>query len=132
MHAVLLCLATDTVERSSIEPHQTFAAANGGPAEIAALPRVTSDRPGSHSRADAAQTGRKVALVFGREADGLTDGEVARCSALVSLPMGRFQESLSLSHAVALVLGQLYERRLAVSAADTSGTECDKSAPQLE
>lgn len=73
----------------------------------------------------------KVALVFGREAEGLTDVEVARCSVACSIPMGRLQESLSLSHAVALVLGQLYERRMEMSAGAGSEIACSSiAAPQ--
>ena len=51
----------------------------------------------------------KVALVFGREVTGLTAEEVGACSGVCHLPMGRLSESLSLSHAVAIVLSALYE-----------------------
>ena len=56
-------------------------------------------------------TNNKVVLVFGREAQGLTDEEVMACTAVCSIPMGRLQESLSLSHAVSLVLGPIFEER---------------------
>ncbi len=61
--------------------------------------------------------GSRVALVFGREVTGLTAEEVGVCSAVCHLPMGRLSESLSLSHAAAIVLSALYEH---VQTADAS------------
>ena len=52
-------------------------------------------------------------LVFGREVSGLEAAEVAACTAAASIPIGRLQESLSLSHAVSLALGPLFEARQA-------------------
>ena len=54
----------------------------------------------------------RVALVFGREELGLSDEEVDACSSVCSIPIGRLQESLSLSHAVTLALSALYSSRL--------------------
>lgn len=51
-------------------------------------------------------------FVFGREDTGLTEEEIASCSHVCSIPIGRLQESLSLSHAVSIVLSQLYGLRL--------------------
>lgn len=53
-----------------------------------------------------------TALVFGREESGLLETELRLCSHACSLPSGRLQPSLNLSHAVAVVLSQLFERRL--------------------
>ena len=53
----------------------------------------------------------RIALVFGREDSGLTAEELGACTAVVSVPMGRLAESLSLPHCVTLALGQLYEMR---------------------
>lgn len=64
------------------------------------------------SRPEAAQEAasmKKVGFVFGREVTGLTAGEVASCSAVCQLPMGRLAESLSLGHAVAIALSAAYE-----------------------
>jgi tRNA G18 (ribose-2'-O)-methylase SpoU len=55
--------------------------------------------------------GGKLALVFGNEADGLSDDELARCDALCSIPMGRLIESLSVTHAAVIALSRLYEAR---------------------
>ncbi|GLC33727.1 hypothetical protein PLESTM_000104700 [Pleodorina starrii] len=59
-------------------------------------------------------TGRppRVALVFGREELGMSDEEVDSCEVCCSIPIGRLQESLSLSHAVSIALCGLYQARL--------------------
>ena len=54
----------------------------------------------------------RVALVFGREDLGLSDAEVEACDVACSIPIGRLQESLSLGHAVSIVLSGLYAQRL--------------------
>ena len=56
---------------------------------------------------DAAQ--QRVAFVFGREVEGLMPEEVAACSAVCRLPMGRLQESLSLTHAIAIAMSVAFE-----------------------
>jgi hypothetical protein len=51
-----------------------------------------------------------VALVFGREESGLTGEELAACCHGCAIPTGRTQPSMNLSHSVAVVLAQLFER----------------------
>ncbi len=63
----------------------------------------------------------RVALVFGREELGLADEEVDACDAVCSIPIGRLQESLSLSHAVSIALSGIYSQRLAAVAGAASG-----------
>lgn len=58
------------------------------------------------------KAGARTALVFGREVDGLTVEEVKMCDFVCSLPIGRLQESLSVSHAVSLALAPLFESQL--------------------
>ena len=53
----------------------------------------------------------KLALVFGREVEGLTDGEVNACDAMCAIPTGRLIESLSVSHAAVIILSQYYQSR---------------------
>ena len=53
-----------------------------------------------------------VALVFGREESGLLEEELLLCSHACAIPSGRSQPSLNLSHAVAVVLSQLFEAGL--------------------
>jgi tRNA C32,U32 (ribose-2'-O)-methylase TrmJ len=60
----------------------------------------------------------KLALVFGREESGLLQAEIDGCDWACSIPIGRLQESLSLSHAVSLVLSHLFERRISSTGLD--------------
>jgi tRNA C32,U32 (ribose-2'-O)-methylase TrmJ len=54
-----------------------------------------------------------TALVFGREESGLTEDELRLCAHACAIPTGRVQPSMNLSHAVAVALAALFERRLA-------------------
>jgi len=81
---------------------------------------------GFHRGDPSARTGR-VALVFGREDVGFSEEELRRCCAVASIPMGRLQESMSLSHAVAVLLASLFQARVAAdegaaAAGSASGT----------
>lgn len=51
-----------------------------------------------------------VAIVFGREADGLTDEEVAECDMVVTIPTSPAFPSLNLSQAVQIICYNLYDR----------------------
>ena len=62
---------------------------------------------GSCPSDDTAQ--QRLAFVFGREVEGLMPEEVAACSAVCQLPMGRLQESLSLTHAIAIAMSVAFE-----------------------
>ena len=55
----------------------------------------------------------KLALVFGREVEGLKDWEVNACDAVCAIPTGRLIESLSVSHAAVIILSQYYQSRRA-------------------
>jgi tRNA C32,U32 (ribose-2'-O)-methylase TrmJ len=59
----------------------------------------------------AAEEASWLGLVFGREHEGLMQDELATCDATCSISMGRLQESLSLSHAVAVVLSECFQHR---------------------
>lgn len=50
-----------------------------------------------------------VALVFGREESGLTEDEVNACSHCIEIPSNPSFPSLNLSHAVAVVVSELYQ-----------------------
>jgi tRNA C32,U32 (ribose-2'-O)-methylase TrmJ len=54
----------------------------------------------------------QTALVFGREESGLTEAELRLSAHSCAIPTGRIQGSMNLSHAVAVVLCGLFERRL--------------------
>lgn len=77
-------------------------------AALAPPPEATEQDSGSQAARPC------VALVFGREYEGLAEEEIEQCSASCCITMGRLQESLSLSHAVCLVLGHLFEQRLSL------------------
>lgn len=52
-----------------------------------------------------------VAAVFGREADGLTDQELALCNLAVHIPSSPAFPSLNLSHAVQIICYELFRQR---------------------
>lgn len=56
----------------------------------------------------AAAPSQQVLLVFGREDTGFTPEELQWAQSSCAIPMGRLQESLSLSHAVSITLSQLF------------------------
>jgi len=53
----------------------------------------------------------KVGLVFGREDYGLYNEEIALCDVMLRIPTSKTYSSLNLSHAVSLVLYNLYIKR---------------------
>ncbi len=50
-----------------------------------------------------------IAVVFGRESNGLTNGEVSGCDLIVTIPSSGNYPALNLSHAVAIVLYELFK-----------------------
>jgi tRNA C32,U32 (ribose-2'-O)-methylase TrmJ len=84
-----------------------------------AVQALLSQPPGPGGGEGAGEGGRRtrVALVFGREEHGLSDAEIEACDAACSIPIGRLQESLSLSHAVSIVLSALFRERLVAAGA---------------
>ena len=57
-----------------------------------------------------AASGERVAIVFGREKDGLSRGELLRCQTLLRIPSAVPHPSFNLSHAVLLVAYELFRR----------------------
>jgi len=86
---------------------------------------LLEDTNGNKSRART-----RLALVFGREELGLSDAEVDACDAVCSIPIGRLQESLSLSHAVSIALSNIYSQRLAAVVDSTTAYKGDNSRHQ--
>lgn len=110
----LPCCAAAGRNRAFRSPSQLFAAS-----ELQHL----FLRPSGSGGAGPPSPPGKVLFVFGREESGLTEEEIASCDCVCSIPIGRLQESLSLSHAVSLVLSQLFELRLGHSGAVPSTIE---------
>jgi TrmH family RNA methyltransferase len=57
-----------------------------------------------------AATGHRIALLFGREKDGLSRDELLRCQRLIRIPSAVPYPSFNLSHAVLLVTYELFRR----------------------
>lgn len=53
----------------------------------------------------------RIALLFGREGLGLTQEELARCDLLVHIPTSDTYPTMNLSHAVTIVLYELFQAR---------------------
>ena len=53
--------------------------------------------------------GGRMALVFGREDDGLHDEEIKGCDALITIPASREYPVLNLSHAAAILFYELHQ-----------------------
>ena len=75
-----------------------------------------SNQPVLTARAMARELGeagaqRTTALVFGPEASGLTNEELALCGTLVTIPCAARQPTLNLAQAVLLVTYELYQER---------------------
>lgn len=51
----------------------------------------------------------KIALVFGREGTGLTSKEISSCDLVVTIPASKKYRALNVSHAVAIVLYELFK-----------------------
>ncbi len=57
---------------------------------------------------------KKVAIIFGRESTGLTNYEISRCEMVVTIPAHPRYSTLNVSHAVAVILYELYKLRAGV------------------
>ncbi|MFH1224287.1 MAG: TrmJ/YjtD family RNA methyltransferase [Candidatus Diapherotrites archaeon] len=55
-----------------------------------------------------ANSGMRLAVVFGPEKDGLTNAEIALCDFVVEIPASRSYPTLNLGHAAAVVLYELH------------------------
>lgn len=67
--------------------------------------------PDEISAAAQTRSVRHLGLVFGNEADGLSNEELADCDAYVRIPASQRQPSLNLSHAVVVLLARLYSEQ---------------------
>jgi len=54
--------------------------------------------------------GKKVAIVFGREGDGLTNDEIAKCDFIVTIPTSLGYKAMNLSHSVAVILYEIFKK----------------------
>ncbi|MDD5502115.1 MAG: RNA methyltransferase [Candidatus Thermoplasmatota archaeon] len=83
----------------------------------------------------ASQTKGKIGIVFGRENFGLSNEELARCDVLVNIPTAPEYPIMNISHAVAVLLYEIYNPAQAVSASlelhEASGEEKERFFAQL-
>ena len=63
-----------------------------------------------HETGAVAAEGHRVAVIFGREKDGLSRDELLRCQRLIRIPSAVPHPSFNLSHAVLLVAYELFRR----------------------
>ena len=75
----------------------------------------------------------KVGIVFGRENFGLSNEELAKCDVLVNIPTSPEYPIMNLSHAVAVLLYELYKPppEAALEVREASGEEKEKFFAQL-
>ena len=52
---------------------------------------------------------RNIGLVFGREGEGLHNNELEKCDIVVSIPTSKKYQALNISHAVSIMLYELYK-----------------------
>lgn len=60
--------------------------------------------------ADSMKINGKLAIIFGREGDGLTNHEIALCDVVVSIPTHESYPIMNISHAAAIILYELYKK----------------------
>lgn len=99
---------------AKLKTYECFADAVGdldwvlGTCGLARDPRLAMLGPGEVADAATRRGVGTLGLVFGNEAQGLRNEELARCDAYVRIPASAEQPSLNLSHAVAVLLSRLY------------------------
>ncbi len=82
---------------------------------------------------DVTDAGGKVALVFGNERTGLTDGEIDECTDGITIPSSDSFASLNLSHAVQIMCYHLFRQEKKRSAGSTPITleRLDKTVTKI-
>ncbi|MBV1861673.1 MAG: hypothetical protein KUG77_24855 [Nannocystaceae bacterium] len=88
-------------------------------------------RPSQVAATASKRSAQRLGLIFGNEADGLSNEELAGCDAYVRIPASDRQPSLNLSHAVAVMLSRLYVEGTE-HGADASGHGVAAARSELE
>lgn len=73
---------------------------------------ITPDQLAQQLRSNIGSSSNKktnIAVVFGREGTGLTSKEISDCDLVVTIPASKKYRALNLSHAVAIVLYELFK-----------------------
>ncbi len=61
--------------------------------------------------AEKVKVNKKIGLIFGREGIGLRNKEVEMCDFIVTIPTSKNYETMNVSHAVAIVLYEIYKKK---------------------
>lgn len=61
--------------------------------------------------ADKVKINKKIGLIFGREGIGLRNKEIEICDFIVTIPTSKNYETMNVSHAVAIVLYEIYKKK---------------------
>ncbi|WP_017980972.1 TrmJ/YjtD family RNA methyltransferase [Methanocaldococcus villosus] len=73
----------------------------------------------------------KIGIVFGREDDGLRNEEIDKCDLLVSIPTSQKYPIMNLSHAVAVILYEIYSTKVENKFLDINIREASKEDKEL-
>ncbi|MCX8190011.1 MAG: RNA methyltransferase [Candidatus Diapherotrites archaeon] len=68
----------------------------------------------------------KIAIVFGRESNGLTNEELSICDFVVNIPSSKEYRALTISHAAAIIFYELFSKKF-VSRFDSADAETKKT-----
>ncbi len=60
--------------------------------------------------ADSINYNRNIAIIFGREGNGLSNDEIALCDIIVSIPTHEIYPILNITHAAAIIFYELFKR----------------------
>ncbi|KAL3924432.1 MAG: hypothetical protein SGPRY_003914 [Prymnesium sp.] len=104
------------------------------PSELAALGALGGSESGKMATSEATdQTGTatRVALVFGREASGLTSSEIGLCTHTCEILTDAEQGSLSLPASVVFALGRTFEEALLAEQVGATGGESEPTRRAL-
>ncbi len=72
------------------------------------------------------QKKKDIALIFGRESNGLTNKEVEECDFVVAIPSSKKYSALNLSHAVAILLYELAKSKEHISSHIVFASKAEK------
>ncbi|CAB3288765.1 tRNA (cytidine-2'-O-)-methyltransferase TrmJ [Methanocaldococcus lauensis] len=72
-----------------------------------------------------------IGIVFGREDDGLRNEEIDKCDLLVSIPTSKKYPIMNLSHAVAVILYEIYTKKVENRFLDIKMREASKEDKEL-
>ncbi|BAW30810.1 MAG TPA: TrmJ/YjtD family RNA methyltransferase [Methanothermobacter sp.] len=61
--------------------------------------------------AKALNTNAKIAILFGREGNGLTNKEISKCDIIVSIPTSQEYPIMNVSHAAAIIFYEIFKKR---------------------